>query len=169
MNKKNKYYTIFVIEDSDVYRSLLVQELESENEADDSNIRYKVYGFSSGEECMEQLTWKKPDIMIMDYLLNGNGYVNNMNGFELIKSIKKFVPKIDIIILSCQENVSVIKDLMSAGIKKYIKKGNQGQRKVKQVVNELIQIRERNNRLIKLTFAALAFIVLTASLLFFIL
>lgn len=165
MDTKNKYYTIFVVEDSDVYRSLLIEDLESENETPGTNIRYQVYGFASGEECMEQIALKKPDIMITDYLLNGNGYTGNMNGIELLRSIRNMFPKLDVIVLSCHENAKVIGDLMQVGIRKYLKKESLGHHKVKLVVNELIQERERRSNLIKFSVAA-AFILIVSVLLF---
>lgn len=165
MSRKNKYYTIFVVEDSDVYRSILVQDLESENEVSGSNIRYNVFGFSSGEECMEQIALKKPDIMITDYLLDGNGYITNMNGFELLKSITNLFPKLDVIVLSCHENTRVIKELMRAGIKKYIRKEKLGRHQVKKAVFELIQQREGQNKLVKYSLAAAALVILVLILL----
>lgn len=145
MNGKNKYYTIFVVDDSDVYRSVLMQALESENETFESNIRYNVYGFASGEECIQH-AHLKPDIMIVDYLLDGNGYLQNMNGLELLQRIKNILPKLDVIVLSCQNNIKVVKDFMRAGIREYIKKEGLGQHKVKQVIGEFIQKWERRDR-----------------------
>lgn len=152
MDTKNKQYTIFVVEDSDVYRSMLVQDLESHGS--DGSMPYRVYGFASGEECMEQLSRRKPDIMIVDYLLNGNGYDANMNGSELLKSVKSMLPKLDVIVLSCHENARAMKDLMHSGIKKYIKKESLSHHKVKQVVNELIRERERKSNTYKYSLAA---------------
>ena len=144
----NKQYTIFVLEDSDVYRSIIVQSLESENESSESNIRYNVFGFASGEECMEH-AHLKPDIMIMDYLLDGNGYLGNMNGFELFKKIKKMIPNLSVIVLSCQNNVKIVKDFMREGIREYIKKEGLGQHKVKQVIGEFIQKWEKRDKRMK--------------------
>ena len=84
--------------------------------------------------------------MIMDYLLDGNGYLNNMNGLELLKRIKKLIPKLDVIVLSCQNNIKVVKDFMRAGIREYIKKEGLGQHKVKQFVGEAIQKWEEKDR-----------------------
>lgn len=147
MDTKNKYYTIFVVDDSDVYRSVLIQELESQNETFESNIRYNVYGFASGEECIEH-AHLKPDIMIIDYLLDGNGYLGNMNGMDLLKRIKNLVPKLDVIVLSCQNNVKVVKDFMREGVREYIKKEGLGQHKIKQAIDGFIQKWEKKDKLI---------------------
>ena len=168
MNRRNKYYTIFVVEDSDVYRSVIMQALESENETSKSPIRYNVYGFASGEECIEH-AYLKPDIMIMDYLLNGNGYLSNMNGLELLKRIKNMIPQLDVIVLSCQNNIKVIKDFMREGIREYIKKEGLGQYKVKQVISEHIQKWEKKDkrvRQIKDAVLILALILLISAILF---
>lgn len=165
MDNKDRYYTIFVVEDSDVYRSMLMQDLESENDGR-SGARYKVYGFASGEEVMEQVAKRKPDIMIMDYLLNGNGYDSNMNGSQLLDSVRSLFPKLDVIVLSCHENARVMKELMHAGIKKYIRKESLGQHKVKQVVNELIRDKERRQSAVKYALATAALLLLGAFLTF---
>jgi DNA-binding NarL/FixJ family response regulator len=145
MENNNKYCTIFVVDDSDVYRSVLIQAIESENETFGSNVRYNIHGFASGEECMEH-AHLKPDIMIMDYLLDGNGYLNNMNGMDLLKQIKMKVPKLDVIVLSCQNNVKVAKDFMREGIREYIQKDSLGQYKVQQVLGEFIRKWEKRDR-----------------------
>lgn len=168
MNNQNKKYTIFVVEDSDVYRSILMQELESENETTTSPIHYNVYGFASGEECMEH-TYLKPDIMIMDYLLNGNGYMSNMNGLELLRQIKNRIPKLDVIVLSCQNNIKVIKEFMREGIGEYIKKEGLGQHNVKKVIDEHIQKQEKKAqrvRQIKGISVVLALLILFSVILF---
>lgn len=168
MNSLDKSYTIFIVDDSDVYRSIIMQELQAENDPGKSH--YNIYGFTSGEECIEH-AYLKPDIMIMDYLLDGNGYMNNMNGLELLKRIKNIIPNLDVIVLSCQNNIKVIKDFMQEGIKEYIKKEGIGQHKIKEVVNEHIKILEKkNNRLHLLKNAAiiLALSVLISVILFLI-
>lgn len=146
MNRQSKYYTIFVVEDSDVYRSIIMQALEAEKETDESSsIRFNVYGFASGEECMEQVHLK-PDILIMDYFLNGNGYLNNMNGLELLKKIKNIIPKLNVIVLSCQDNIQVAKEFIREGIKEYIKKEGLSQHKVKEVIGGFMRNWEKRNQ-----------------------
>ncbi len=143
MENKNKQYTIFVVDDSDVYRSVLMQALESDYEALKSNIRYKIFGFASGEECMAH-AHLNPDIMIVDYLLDGNGYHKNMNGLELLRKIKSKLPRLHVIVLSCQNNIQVAKDFMREGIAEYIRKEGLGQHKVKQVVADVVQQLQKN-------------------------
>lgn len=160
MTPKDKCYTIFIVEDSDVYRSILLQELQSENESPESDFRYKLFGFSSGEECMEQLSFQKPDIMILDYFLNGNGYVGNMNGFELIRMVKKVCPQLDVIVLSCHENTRVIKELMQSGVKTFIRKESLGRHKVREMIKELIRKKEKRNSMEKYAMVAGGFVFL---------
>ena len=168
MENANKQYTIFVVDDSDVYRSILMQDLESQNETSGSNVHYNVYGFASGEECIKH-AYLKPDIMIMDYLLDGNGYLSNMNGLELLKKIKNRIPKLDVIVLSCQNNVKVVKDFMRAGIREYIKKEGLGQYKVKQVIGEFIQKwekKDKQTRQIKYAVIILGIIALVSAIIY---
>jgi len=165
MDKKNKY-TVFVVEDSDVYRSILVQALESENENAEARFSYNVHGFGSGEECIANMHLK-PDIMIMDYLLDGNGYVYNMDGFRLLKQIKSIAPRLDIIVLSCQNSAKVVKALMREGIREYIKKEGLGQHRIKQLVHDFIQRRENKTHRMYYALAGVIFLVVTLSVLAF--
>lgn len=156
---KNKPYTIFVVEDSDVYRSIIMQALEPDDGAAMSGVHYNVFGFASGEECMEHVHLK-PDILIMDYLLDGNGYLNNMNGLELLKRIKNMIPKLNVIVLSCQNNIKIAKDFMREGIRAYIKKEGLGQHNVKEVIGGFLQKwEERDQRMNRLKEAAIILII----------
>jgi response regulator of citrate/malate metabolism len=93
-----------------------------------------------------------------------------MNGLELLKRIKNLVPKLDVIVLSCQNNVKVVKDFMKAGIRDYIKKEGLGQHKVKQAISEFIHNWERRDkrvRRLKYAAAFLALIILASAIVFF--
>lgn len=160
-------YTVFVVEDSDVYRSVLIQALETEKEFLHPETHYDLHGFASGEECLKQMHLK-PDIVITDYLLNGGGYENNMNGFEFLRQIKRLAPKTDVIVLSCQQNIEVMKNLIREGIKEYIKKEGLGQYKVKKVMHGLIQEKVKKKKMEKLLqYAAVALLIIGISILVF--
>ena len=56
------YPLIFIVEENSAYNKLITSNLMSKK-------NHKIECFSSGEECMKSL-YKKPDIVIQDYLMN---------------------------------------------------------------------------------------------------
>ena len=140
--KSKKTYNVFVVEDSDAYRSLEMRVLEHDHSLQELNFSINYYGFPSGEECLENMDLN-PDIIILDYHLNSNGYEKNMSGLKLIKQIRGNYPDTNTIILSCQKNVEVVKELMQEGVKEYIKKDSVALHRVKELVRTLIESKEK--------------------------
>ncbi len=130
-----KPYTIFVVEDSDIYRMVLERSLNRMPNADLSNKpNCAIYSFSSAEGCLEQLEKKTlPDIVVLDYFLNEEN-ANAMNGLELLKEIKKRSPKTEVLILSAQKDVLITAELFNQGAAGYIPKEPQGQNRVQNAV-----------------------------------
>jgi two-component system OmpR family response regulator len=81
---------------------------------------YKVFTFLTGEECLQSLNLK-PDIVLLDYILNAN-YPDAMNGLKILNTIKKTNPETAIIMLSGQDRVGVAVDTMKHGAFDYIVK-----------------------------------------------
>lgn len=61
--------------------------------------------FATGEQCLAGLT-SKPDIIILDFHLNGIDK-NAMNGIDTLDKIKIFNPDIPVIMLSSQDKIEV--------------------------------------------------------------
>lgn len=105
-NTKNPL--IFIIEDSIVYKNLIVGYLQSKNF---KNIKI----FKDGEECMKALPLK-PDIIILDYSYEG------ISGLELMQKVKLEYFETDFIFLSSQNSVQVAVEIMKLGAADYIEK-----------------------------------------------
>ena len=71
---------LFLVDDDKLYLKLL--ELEFKNETD-----FDIETFSTGELCIQSIS-KKPDVIILDYHLNGIEK-NAMNGIDTLDQIKK--------------------------------------------------------------------------------
>ncbi|MCB0429232.1 MAG: response regulator transcription factor [Flavobacteriales bacterium] len=138
-------YNVFVVDDSDVYRTMLVQTMKNTHEEDVlDNCHF--YAYSSGEECLQNLQLK-PDVLVLDYHLDGNGYRYNMDGLKLLKSMKSELPKLEVIIVSCQQDVEVVREFVEAGASNYIKKkGPASARKVQNSVRKVIVDKENSKR-----------------------
>ena len=143
-------YNIFVVEDSDVYRSVMIQALESDKLHLKGGVSYNIYGFASGEECLQSF-YLKPDLIVMDYLLNSNGYIKNMDGMQLLTEIKNKAPDVDVVVVSCQNDLNVVKKLMNKGITDYVKKEGLGQYGIQKVVNNIIENKEIKRKKIRNT------------------
>src|SRR3954462_7688958 len=97
MNEENKV-KIFLVDDDAVFLKLL--EIEFLENAD-----FIVETYATGELCLESLS-HKPDIIILDYLLDG---INKsaMNGIETLDKIKAVDPDIPVVMLSAQDKIEV--------------------------------------------------------------
>jgi two-component system, NtrC family, response regulator AtoC len=97
---------IFVIEDDELFGSVIQGKLEMENS-------YEITLFTSGEEFLKNLHLN-PDIVTIDYNLP------DITGIEILKKINNFNKNIITIILSGQNNVEVVVDAYKNGANDYI-------------------------------------------------
>ncbi len=108
--QKTKNPLIFVIQDSIVYKDLILGYLKSKKY---NNIQT----FKNGEESIKALHLK-PDVVILDYSLSG------MNGLDVMKKIKEQLPETEFIFLSGQNDVGIAVKLMKAGAADYVVKND---------------------------------------------
>lgn len=126
-NTKNPL--IFIVEDSIVYKDLIVGYLQSKNL---KNIKV----LKNGDECMRELN-QKPDIIVLDYAYDG------ISGIELMQKIKGENPEVDFIFLSGQNEINVAIKIMKLGAADYIIKNEQApQRLVRSIENLLAKSKQ---------------------------
>jgi polysaccharide export outer membrane protein len=101
---------IFVVDDDEFCLSLYEQQIYSLGYTDVST-------FKNGHDCIENLNLK-PDIILLDHSME------DFNGYEILKKIKKINPDIYVVILSGQEDFSVISDTLHLGAFDFIVKSN---------------------------------------------
>jgi len=106
----DKPFKIFVVEDNEWYNRLLVHNLSL-------NPDYEIESFDSGKECLNNLH-KKPDVITLDYRLP------DMQGLEVLKRIKAENEEIQVILISEQNEIEVVVDLLKYGAYDYIVKSN---------------------------------------------
>ena len=106
--KTSKFPLIFIVEDNSVYSKLIVSHLRSHK-------FINCESFTSGEACLKGIT-REPDIIILDYLMNG------MNGLDVLIAAKKRSPTTDFIFLSGQDSIEVAIDCIKYGAYDYIVK-----------------------------------------------
>ncbi|HET6244318.1 MAG: response regulator transcription factor [Bacteroidetes bacterium] len=102
--------SVFYIEDSTI--SSVITDHKLREIAD-----FRIYPYCSAEVAFKDLYFN-PDVIILDYILPG------MNGLQAIQKFKQTYPEIPIIMLSGQQNIDVIIDVMRAGACEYMSKKN---------------------------------------------
>ena len=130
--QKTKNPLIFIIEDSLVYKDLIVGFLKSKKFEN-------VKTFKNGEECLKNLHLK-PDIIVLDYSFEG------INGLELMNKLKVDHPEIDFVFLSAQNNIEVAVNIMKLGASDYIIKNEKAPQNLLRSIEYIIS----TNRQIKI-------------------
>ncbi len=121
-----KPFKIMVVEDDEYYNKLLVYNLSL-------NPDYEVIGCKTGKECIEKLS-EKPDVITLDYKLPDS------NGTEILKKIKDFDININVIIISGQEDIDTVVELLKKGAYDYLVKTDDIRQRLLNTINNL-----RNN------------------------
>ena len=88
--KTNKKIKIFLVDDDALF--LKKSEIEFLNHGD-----FEIYTYATGELCLKSID-KKPDIIILDY---------HLNGIDTLDKIKKVNEKIPVIMLSSQDKIDI--------------------------------------------------------------
>ncbi|MCY1720039.1 sigma-54 dependent transcriptional regulator [Prolixibacteraceae bacterium Z1-6] len=121
MNEKP--YLIFVVEDNEWYNRLLVHQLSL-------NPDYQIVSFTNGKDCLDSLD-KEPDVVTLDYRLP------DMKGLEVLKKIKAVNEDIQVILISEQNDIDVVVELLKYGAYDYIVKSNEIRERLLNTVNNI--------------------------------
>ena len=97
MKDENKIKLFLVDDDAMFLKSLEIEFLHHTD--------FAVETFATGELCLENLS-RSPDVIILDYHLNGIDK-NAMNGIETLDKIKAINPDIPVVMLSSQDKIDV--------------------------------------------------------------
>jgi len=123
----DKAFKIFVVEDDEWYRRLLVHNLSL-------NPDYEIHAFETGKECLSKLE-EKPDVITLDYRLP------DMKGLDVLKQIKSVNEEVEVILISEQDDISIVVELLKEGAYDYIVKS----RDIKErLLNTVHNIRHRD-------------------------
>ncbi|MCX6280283.1 MAG: response regulator [Bacteroidetes bacterium] len=96
--KTEKKIKLFLVDDDVVFLKSL--EIEFHQHAD-----FSIETFATGELCMTRIS-QNPDVIILDYLLDGID-INAMNGIDTLDKINAFNPEIPVVMLSAQDKIDV--------------------------------------------------------------
>ncbi len=106
---------IFIVDDDRIILNLLEYTFKSKE-------GYEVKSFFSGEDCLKNLELQ-PDLIVLDHLfyLQGN---ESMSGLDTLIELKKRNKNVPVIILSAQEDITLVKEFIKNGAVKYIPKAD---------------------------------------------
>jgi len=137
MNEKNEI-RLFLVDDDTLYLKLLEIEFNQLP-------NFTIETFATGELCLENLP-HKPDIIILDYLLNG---VNKkaMNGIETLDKIKASDPEIPVVILSSQDKIEVAIDCMHHKAFDYVVKSETAFKRLEKIIPAILRFKKMEKEL----------------------
>lgn len=121
----SKSFKIFVVEDDDWYNRLLVHNLSLIPD-------YDIESFTSGKDCIKNLN-KEPDVITLDYRLP------DMKGLEVLKEIKAINEEIQVVLISEQDDIEVVVELLKHGAYDYIVKSSDVKERLLNTVNNIRQ------------------------------
>jgi len=104
----NPELTIFLVDDEPYCLDLYGQYLRNLGYV---NIKY----YRKSADCLDQLLLQ-PDLIFLDYNMD------NLNGIDVLKKIKRFDPNVSIVFLSGQKDISIAVNALKYGALDYIRK-----------------------------------------------
>jgi len=112
---------IFVVEDNLLYQNLIAKELES--------VSGNIHFYTNGEACLEDLD-KKPEVIVMDYNLDGK-----MNGLDTLQQVRSIDPAIYVILFSSQKGLNTKETFLQYGNFDFLEKNSLSLRTLRQMVD----------------------------------
>lgn len=112
------------------------------------NLGYKdVHLFGKSVDCLNQLTLQ-PDVVFLDYNMD------NLNGIDILKKIKRFDPNIMVFFVSGQEAINIAVNALKYGAFDYIIKQDISEAQMKGCMDKVEKVKEllakrKNQGLIK--------------------
>ncbi len=122
--------SIFIVDDDEMFSGMLKEYLSR-------NKLLQVYQFSTGEEALNEIS-KEPIVAILDYHLNSTDK-QAANGLDILKELKKKLPKVHAIMLSSQTKYGVAANSILEGAEQYVMKDETAFEKIDDIINEIMK------------------------------
>lgn len=129
---------VFLVDDDSVFLKLM--EIEFLQLPD-----YEIETYLTGELCVKNLA-HRPDVIILDYLLDGIDK-NAMNGIQTLDKIKEFDPTFPVVMLSSQDKIEVAINCMHHKAFDYVVKSETAFMRLKKIINTIIRYRKMEKEL----------------------
>mgnify|MGYP003577231775 CR=1 FL=1 len=138
MKSENKIKLFLVDDDQLFLKALEIEFLQHGN--------FTIETFISGEQCVSNLS-QEPDLIILDYLLDGTDE-NAMNGLVTLDKIKACNPEIPVIMLSAQDKIDVAVKCMHHKAFDYVVKSETAFMRLQKIVNSIFHLRKVEKELV---------------------
>ena len=136
--KNDDKIKLFLVDDDSVYLKFL--EIEFLEHAD-----FTIETYATGELCIENLR-HSPDVIILDYLLDGVDK-NAMNGIDTLDKIKAYNPDIPVIILSGQDKIEVAVNCMHHKAFDYVVKSETAFMRLQHIITTIFRYQKMEKEL----------------------
>ncbi|MGB0850586.1 MAG: response regulator [Bacteroidia bacterium] len=120
---------IFIVDDEELILSATRRRLQKMGFED-------VTAFGNGTDAINALI-EEPFLVLLDYEMEG------LNGFEVLRKIKRYNPNTYVIMMSAQEDISNAVDTLKYGAFDYIIKGDDDVNKLMEAMERIYKIEER--------------------------
>lgn len=136
--KNEKEIKLFLVDDDALFLKSL--EIAFLHQAD-----FDIETFDSGEQCLENLS-HQPDVIILDYQLNGIDK-NAINGIKTLDKIKEFNPNVPVIMLSSQDRIEVAVNCMHHKAFDYVVKSETAFVRLQKIINTIFRYQKMEKEL----------------------
>ena len=137
MTKDTKIKLFLVDDDALFLKSLEIAFLQ---QAD-----FAIETYTTGEHCLQQLS-QKPDVIILDYYLDGVD-AKAMNGIETLDKIKAFNPDIPVVMLSSQDKIDVAVNCMHHRAFDYVVKSETAFVRLQKIITSIFSFKKMEKTL----------------------
>jgi two-component system OmpR family response regulator len=134
----NEKIKIFLVDDDVVFLKSL--EIEFLEHAD-----FAIETFATGELCLKNLS-HGPDVIILDYLLDGIDK-SAMNGIKTLDKIIAFNPDIPVVMLSAQDKIEVAVNCMHHRAFDYVVKSETAFIRLQKIITTIFRYKKMEKEL----------------------
>jgi two-component system, OmpR family, response regulator len=142
--ENNQKIKLFLVDDDAVFLKLLEIEYLQ-------NTGYDIETYLTGELCIENLH-HKPDLIVLDYHLNGIDK-NVMDGMKTLDKIKANDPDIPVVILSAQNDIDVALNCLHLKAIDYVVKNKSAFMHLQNTITTIFNYKEMEREMHRLTSA----------------
>ncbi len=135
---KNEKIKLFLVDDDVVFLKLL--EIEFLQHAD-----FIVETYVTGELCIDSLS-RNPDVIILDYLLDGVDKTA-INGIQTLDKIKAINTDIPVVMLSSQDKIEVAVDCMHHKAFDYVVKSETAFIRLQKIITTIFKYKKMEKEL----------------------
>jgi DNA-binding NtrC family response regulator len=126
--KSNESMSIFLVDDDRFCLEMYKQVL--------SNLGYKnATCFENSSDCLNSIMLQ-PDVIFLDY------HMDNLNGIDILKKIKRFNPNIIVLFISGQEDLQVAVNALKYGAFDYIVKKDFNEVRIGNAMDKIIVFKD---------------------------